>query len=82
MCLWSSLDRLDTEKATPLRFISQATIERALHVLFGEVDVDRFGVSGHDELETNRLALVHSQQQLSYALIGQHGDPAHVRAAA
>lgn len=36
----------------------------------------------HDELEANRLELVHSQQRLSYALIGQHGDLTHSRAAA
>jgi hypothetical protein len=42
----------------------------------------RSRTAGHDELEANRLELVHSQQQLSYALIGHHGDPAHDRAAA
>jgi hypothetical protein len=42
----------------------------------------RSRTAGHDELEANRLALVRSQRQLSYALIGQHRDLAHDRAAA
>lgn len=42
----------------------------------------RSRTAGHGELEANRLELVHSQQQLSYALIGQHGGLAHGRAAA
>jgi hypothetical protein len=36
----------------------------------------RARAAGHGELEANRLALVHSQQQLSLALIGQHGRAA------
>lgn len=38
--------------------------------------------AGHRELEANRVALVHSQQQLSLALIGQHADSVHDRVAA
>jgi hypothetical protein len=34
----------------------------------------RARAAGHRELEANRLALIHSQQQLSLALIGQHAD--------
>jgi hypothetical protein len=42
------LDRLDTEKATPLRLIPETVLERLVCVLFAEVDVDRFGIVGLD----------------------------------
>lgn len=44
----------------------------------------RARAAGHEELETNRLALLHSQQQLSLALIGEHAELARgdARAAA
>jgi hypothetical protein len=38
--------------------------------------------AGHGELEANRLALLHTQQQLSVALIGEHAELAHDRTAA
>jgi hypothetical protein len=42
----------------------------------------RARAAGPLELEANRLALLQSQQQLSFALIGEHAGLEHERAAA
>lgn len=57
-------------------------LQERIRELVGKRQELRAGAAGHEELEANRLALLHSQQQLSMALIGEHAELAHARAAA